>query len=208
MEPQKSESWLTLSTRYGVFDGREHRRHFARWSFPRLFVRQGGTDHAALEILDVETNAVLPDTLPAGFCSGFVFVPDATGFYYSHRETHDSRPYYKAVLWHRYGTARSLDTEVFVADEKPDVFLGILDSMDTKLLAYVVYTIGTRPRTSLYLHSMLPGAAPTLLLATLKDNFLPSSCEANYSRIPTSTRRMPESFKSAWRTQTPGSGAM
>ena len=136
-------------------------------------VRQGGTDHAALEILDVETNAVLPDTLPDGFCSGFVFVPDATGFYYSHRETHDSRPYYKAVLWHRYGTARSLDTEVFVADEKPDVFLGILDSMDTKLLAYVVYTIGTRPRTSLYLHSMLPGAAPTLLLRNLEGQFSP-----------------------------------
>src|SRR6266700_6378882 len=34
-------------------------------------VRQGGTDHSALEILDIERQAVLPDRLPDGFCTGF-----------------------------------------------------------------------------------------------------------------------------------------
>ena len=136
-------------------------------------VRQGGTDHAALEILDVDKNIVLPDALPDGFCSGLAFAPDATGFYYSHRETYDTRPNYKAVLWHRFGTARSLDTEVFFAGERPDVFLGILDAMDAKLLAYVVYTVGTRPRTSLYLQSMPPAAAPTLVLHNIEGQFAP-----------------------------------
>ena len=136
-------------------------------------VRQGGTDHAALEILDVDKNIVLPDALPDGFCSGLAFAPDATGFYYSHRETYDTRPNYKAVLWHRFGTARSLDTEVFFAGERPDVFLGILDAMDAKLLAYVVYTVGTRPRTSLYLQSMPPAAAPTLVLRNIEGQFAP-----------------------------------
>src|SRR6267142_1169709 len=91
-------------------------------------VRQGGTDHAALEILDVEKNAVLPDRLPDGFCTGFVFAPDATGFYYSHREAHDVRPNYKAVFCHRFGTERSEDEQMFIAGDKPDMFLGILDS--------------------------------------------------------------------------------
>ena len=136
-------------------------------------VRQGGTDHAALEILDVEKNVVLPDRLPDGFCTGFVFAPDATGFYYSHREAHDVRPNYKAVFWHRFGTERSEDEQVFVAGDKPDVFLGILDSLETKLLAYVVYSTGTSPRTSIYLHRMQPGAVPTLLLENIEGHFAP-----------------------------------
>ena len=63
-------------------------------------IRQGGTDHAALEILDVEKNVVLPDRLPDGFCTGFAFAPDGSGFYYSHREVHDPRPNYKLSLIH------------------------------------------------------------------------------------------------------------
>jgi prolyl oligopeptidase len=136
-------------------------------------VRQGGTDHAALEILDVDKSVVLPDRLPDGFCTGFVFAPDATGFYYSHREAHDARPNHKAAFWHHFGTARSQDEEVFVADEKPDVFLGILDSLETKLLAYVAYSTGTSPRTSIYLHRMQPGAVPTLLLHNIEGHFMP-----------------------------------
>ena len=73
-------------------------------------VRQGGTDHSALEIFDIERNTVLPDRLPEGFCTGFVFAPDGTGFYYSHRDTARCRgPDYKAALWHRFGTERSQD---------------------------------------------------------------------------------------------------
>jgi len=67
-------------------------------------VRQGGTDHAALEILDVDKNIVLPDALPDGFCSGLAFAPDATGFYYSYRETYDTgrtTRQYLASLWNR-----------------------------------------------------------------------------------------------------------
>jgi prolyl oligopeptidase len=134
-------------------------------------VRQGGTDHAALEILDVERNVVLPDRLPDGFCTGFVFAPDGSGFYYSHRETHDARPNYKAASWHRFGTPRSQDEEPFVAGEKPDVFLGILDSLEAELLAYVVSFTGTCPRTCVYLHRMEPGAAPTLLLENIDGHF-------------------------------------
>src|SRR5579863_2497206 len=136
-------------------------------------VRQGGTDHAALEILDVETNVVVPDRLPDGFCTGFVFAPDGSGFYYSHREVHDPRPNYKAACWHRFGTARSEDKQMFVADEKPNVHLGIIYSVESKQLAYLVYSTGTCRRTSLYLHRMETGGVPTLLLEGIEGRFAP-----------------------------------
>ena len=137
--------------------------HDAR--FLAYSVRQGGTDHSALEILDIDRNTVLPDCLPEGFCTGFVFVPDGTGFYYSHRHLRDPRPNYKAAFWHRFGSDREQDVEVFFAGEGPTLFLGILDSLEANLLAYTVFSAGKNPTTALYLHSREPGAAPVALAA-------------------------------------------
>jgi prolyl oligopeptidase len=117
-------------------------------------VRQGGTDHSSLEILDVERGVVLPDRLPEGFCTGFVFAPDGTGFYYSHRELNSPRPNYRTALWHGFGTEQSQDRETFFAGEEPNLFLGILDSPEAKLLAYAVFFTGKSPRTSVYLQEM------------------------------------------------------
>jgi prolyl oligopeptidase len=136
-------------------------------------VRQGGTDHSALEILDLERNTVLADRLPEGFCTGFVFAADGTGFYYSHREIRDPRPNYKAAFWHGFGSNRSQDIEVFCAGERPNLFLGILDSPEANLLAYAVYSSGKQPTTSLYLYSLEPGAVPRLLLRDMKGCFVP-----------------------------------
>jgi prolyl oligopeptidase len=144
--------------------------HDAR--FLAYSVRRGGTDHSALEIFDIERNTVLPDSLPEGFCTGFVFAPDGTGFYYSHRELRDPRPNYKAAFWHNFGSDRSQDVEVFFAGERPNLFLGILDSLEANLLAYAVFSAGKHPTTSIYLHS-LPGAAPRLLLRDIEGCFVP-----------------------------------
>jgi len=145
--------------------------HDAR--FLAYSVRQGGTDHSALEILDLERNTVLPDRLPEGFCTGFVFVPDGTGFYYSHRDVRDPRPNYKAAFWHRFGSDRPQDVEVFRAGEGPNLFLGILDSPEANLLAYAVFSAGKHPSTSVYLHSLEPGGAPRLLLRDIEGCFVP-----------------------------------
>jgi prolyl oligopeptidase len=117
-------------------------------------VRRGGTDHSSLEILDVEHGAVLRERLPEGFCTGFVFAPDSTGFYYSHRERHDAHPNYRAAFWHRFASESSQDQEMFFAGDEPQLFLGILDCQDTKRLAYVVCFTGKYPRTSVYLQEM------------------------------------------------------
>jgi len=136
------------------------------------FVRDGGTDHAALEILDIERNVVLPDRLPEGYCSGFAFAPDGTGFFYCHRELQDSRPNYRAAFWHRFGTERSQDREVFFAGEKPNLFLGILNSPQAQLLAFVVFSAGKQPSTSIYLSTLSPEAVPKLLLCGIEGYFI------------------------------------
>jgi prolyl oligopeptidase len=117
-------------------------------------VRQGGTDHSSLEILDIARGTVLPDRLPEGFCTGFAFAPDGTGFYYSHRELHDSNPNYRAALWHSLGAEPAQDQEIFFAGDEPNLFLGILDSSEAGLLAYTVFFAGKSPRTSVYLQEM------------------------------------------------------
>jgi prolyl oligopeptidase len=137
-------------------------------------VRQGGTDHSSLEILDVERGIVLPDRLPEGFCTGFVFAPDGTGFYYSHRELHDPHPNYRAAFWHRFGTERLQDREIFFAGEEPNLFLGILGAPEAKLLAYAVFFVGKSPRTSVYLQVMSSEPSEVrLVVAEIKGCFVP-----------------------------------
>jgi prolyl oligopeptidase len=137
-------------------------------------LRQGGTDHSSIEILNVERGTVLQDRLPEGFCTGLVFAPDGDGFYYSHRELHDLRPNYRAACWHRFGTQQLEDREIFFAGEERDLFLGIFDSPEAGLLAYAVSTTGKSPRTSVYLQVMSsePSEA-TLVVAEIKGCFVP-----------------------------------
>lgn len=137
-------------------------------------VRQGGTDYSSLEMLDLERNAVLPDTLPEGYCTGFAFAPDGSGFYYSHREAHDRCPNYRAIFRHNLGTDRSHDEEIFFAGEQPNLFAGILCSAEARLLAFPVFTTGKSRRTSLYVQEIPHGpSAPKLLLENIEGCFVP-----------------------------------
>jgi len=138
-------------------------------------VRQGGTDHSAIEILDLERGSVLPDRLPDGFCTGFAFAPDGSGFYYSHHKLDGLRPNYRAAFGHRFGTEPSQDQETFFAGEEPNLFLGILHSPEAKLVAYVAFFTGKFRRTSIYLHRADTGeaATPTLLLHGVEGCFVP-----------------------------------
>jgi prolyl oligopeptidase len=137
-------------------------------------VRQGGTDHSCLEILDVERASVLPDHLPEGFCTGFVFAPDGTGFCYSHRQLHDPHPNYRAAFWHSFGAERAQDREIFFAGDEPNLFLGILSSPETNLLAYTLFLTGKSPRTSVYLHAMSSEPSDArLVVEEIKGCFVP-----------------------------------
>lgn len=136
-------------------------------------VRQGGTDYSTLEVLDVETRAILPDRLPEGFCTGIVFAPDDSGFYYSHRRVDDPRPNRRAARWHRFGTNLLEDQVVFSASDGPNLFLGIIHSPESNRLAYVEFSAGKQRSTSIHLHLMSAGAVPTLLLRNVEGCFVP-----------------------------------
>jgi len=137
-------------------------------------VRQGGTDHSSLEIFDLERNEVLPDTVPEGFCTGFAFAPDSSGFYYSHRAIYDERPDYRAIHWHKLGTDRSRDPEIFFAGEQKELFAGVLCSREASLLAYTVFTTGKSRRTSVYVHELPHGNhVPRLVLKDIEACFVP-----------------------------------
>jgi prolyl oligopeptidase len=136
--------------------------------------REGGTDHSTLEIVDLERDVVLPDKLPEGFCTGFAFAPDGSGFYYSHRELDSPRPNYRAVFWHGLGTDRSQDEEIFFVGEQPNLFVGILCSAEANLLAYPVFSSGKMRHTSVYLQKMPhESQGPEVLLADLEGCFVP-----------------------------------
>jgi prolyl oligopeptidase len=137
-------------------------------------VREGGTDHSRLEILDVKRNSILPDGLTEGLCNGFAFAPDATGFYYSHRQLHDRSPNYRAVYWHPFGADPADDREMLFAGEQADLFVGVLPCPEAALLAYPVFSTGKARRTSLYLHK-LPHSVhePILLIENIAGCFVP-----------------------------------
>jgi prolyl oligopeptidase len=142
--------------------------------FMAYSVRQGGTDHSSLEILEVEQGIPLPDRLPEGFCTGIVFAPDGSGFYYSHRELNDPRPNYRAAFWHQFGTERSEDREIFIAGEEPGLFLGILDASEANLLAYATFLTGGVPLTSLYVQELSSNPQDaTLVVEGVEGCFVP-----------------------------------
>ena len=137
-------------------------------------VRQGGTDHSSIEILDVERRSALPDRLPEGFCTGFVFSSDGTGFYYSQRELHDAHPNYREAFWHQFGTNQSEDRQTFFAEGNSNLFLGIVESSENNVLAYTVYCVGKSPQTSVYLQEMSSQPAEAkLVVQEIRGCFVP-----------------------------------
>lgn len=69
-------------------------------------VRQGGEHPTAIQIVNVNTGRTLPDHLPRGLASGFVFQRGNAGFYYCHESLTrgPSQAPHHVVQWHRYGS--------------------------------------------------------------------------------------------------------
>jgi prolyl oligopeptidase len=149
-----------------IFAISEDGRYLAYW------VRNSGADHAAIEIFDVQQNAVLPDRLPAGLCTGFAFAPDGSGFYYAQHDLLSPRER-KVALWHRIGTAMANDVEVFSAGDGNDTYLGITVSSQLNILMFSVYVASKHPSTSIYIQPIKPTAETRLLIGDVGGSFLP-----------------------------------
>jgi prolyl oligopeptidase len=141
--------------------------------FVAYSVRQAGTDHCAIEIVDTDRGIALPDRLTEGFYTGFAFASNGTGFHYAHHPLDDPRPNYCAVFRHEFGTDGSIDQEVLFAGKETNLFLGILHSSEAKMFAYPAYFAGKSPRTCVYINSEERDALPRILLRDIEGCFIP-----------------------------------
>jgi prolyl oligopeptidase len=141
--------------------------------FMAYALRKGGTDHATFHIFDLKQNITLPDHLSEGYCSGLIFAVDGTGFYYCHHAVNDTRPNYRAVSWHRFGTEQSKDIEIFTAGESKSLLLAVRASPDGTRLLYIVSSTEKLQRTSMYLHALHPECPPRLLVEDVEGCFNP-----------------------------------
>jgi prolyl oligopeptidase len=117
-------------------------------------VRDGGADPCAIEFFDVLQRKTLLDRLPRGFCRGLTFSPDGRGCYYSHEECDVASPKCRIVYWHRFGTPRAKDDEVFVTAGGSGIRLGLLSSLSGTLLAFPVYHIADPITIDVYIRNL------------------------------------------------------
>jgi prolyl oligopeptidase len=135
---------------------------------------ENGSEQSVLQVLDVDTGAILSDRIPHTRAADLAWLPDRTGFYYTRYPGPGEAPqgeehYHRAVHFHRLGADPHQDPLVFKPAEKehwPSV--GI--SPDGRWL--VIGVARTFDQTDLYLQDLRGGAPP---VAVAKD--LPASFE-------------------------------
>lgn len=70
-------------------------------------VRLGGSDSHAIRVLNTRTGQVLSDYLSIGYCRGFAFAPDHSGFYYCHETVPASVQH--LICFHSFGDSIERD---------------------------------------------------------------------------------------------------
>ena len=78
----------------------------------------GGDERSTLQVLDVASGRLLPDTLPHTRAASVAWLPDGTGFAYTRypdpAEVGDEEAgYHRTVWWHRLGDAAAADAPCF-----------------------------------------------------------------------------------------------
>jgi prolyl oligopeptidase len=136
-------------------------------------VKQGGEDYQAVEILDVDNLKTLPDSLPRGLLSGFVFAADSKSYYYVHEVIDSPRCHYRAACRHVIGTDASEDREIFFAGESPHLRLGLQASDDGGYIAHLVIRSEAKTTIDLYAQDVFSGAPARLIAAEMEDPFYP-----------------------------------
>jgi prolyl oligopeptidase len=134
-------------------------------------VKEGGERTGTFEIFDVEKRRTLPDVLPRGYLRGFAFAPDGKSFYYVHEALDSTRPFYRAVYHHIFGTMFSEDREILFAGE--DKTLRLCLASDRKRLAIMVYRMLDGTRLDFYVLRFASDSIPELVLQNVEYHFAP-----------------------------------
>jgi prolyl oligopeptidase len=144
-------------------------------------VTRGGRDSLAVEILDVDRKAILPDRLPEGFHGGLVFSCDGTGFYYSHIATVSRCVPCRAIYWHTFGTPLSDDVVTFSGGEDPRVRLRLTATSDRSHMWISRMVVDQVLTTDIYLQDLASDdGVPRLIAERMEGKFYPF---LSYKRI-------------------------
>lgn len=109
-------------------------------------IREGGEDETTVKILDIDSNALLPDDLPKALYMGFSMKADRSGIYYSkHVNEIGSRVYYHAM-----GTDPATDRLIFGEGYGPEVGISCGISEDGRYLGIAVWYGSTGEKTEAY----------------------------------------------------------
>lgn len=135
--------------------------------------RLGGEEPCAIEFLDVNRRAFLPDSLLRGQWRGLAFSPQGDGFYYVHGVLGKPRPHLRAVYWHAFGTDLDKDIEVFSIEEDTKRHLTMFPSPDGSRLCYQVFSFDDPRTIDLYIHQPASGQAPRQIVEAMQGMFRP-----------------------------------
>jgi prolyl oligopeptidase len=135
-------------------------------------VRTSGEDFQAIRVLDIDRREVLPDSLPRGFCRGFVFADDSSGFFYAH-EPVDPPNSSRAAYWHRFHSDAIDDIEIFSAGADRNVRLALVGSSSSPYIGFVLTEIGAARTHDFLLVRKRGQDSPQLALTDIRGRFVP-----------------------------------
>ena len=133
-------------------------------------IQDGGSDWRVANVVDVDSGAVLEDTLEGLKFTGLSWASDGSGFYYSRYPEAEEGEKFQAlnmnqsVYFHRIGDAQSEDKLVYARPDAPEWGFGAEVSDDG---AYLVITVwkGTDSRYQVAVQDLNdPDATPIMLL--------------------------------------------
>ena len=134
-------------------------------------LRYGGEDSCAVEFLDVDRKVVLRDRLPRGLSRGLAFSAEGDGFYYVHGAIGSTRPHFRTVNWHAFGTELGADSEIFSIQQDSKHHLGMFGSPDGRYLGYVVLSLEDPRTVALYVHDLVSRRPPERIVDRMEGVF-------------------------------------
>jgi prolyl oligopeptidase len=112
-------------------------------------VREGGADEVTPHLFDVDSRKDLADVFPKGRYSGFSILNDKSGVYLT-RDT-EAGP---RVYFHKMGTEKASDTEIFGKGYGPENIIGSGVTRDNRYLQIAVQHGSSGDHTELYVQDL------------------------------------------------------
>ncbi len=132
-------------------------------------IQDGGSDWRTARVMDLESGALLPETLEWLKFTGLVWRADGSGFYYSRYPVPQQGAEFQslnmnqAVYFHKVGTPQSEDQLIYERPDNPDWGFFASESHDGRHLVIHVWK-GTDDRNQLVYKDMTkPNSKPTIL---------------------------------------------